>query len=245
MILSRLKLDLRSSAVARDLLDCQQMHRTILSAFPQASGAARREFGVLFRVELACGGDVVVLIQSRLVPDFAQLPEGYVLRAPESKEISAVYASLEAGMQLRFRLRANPTRKIETRSTAPGVRRNGRRVELHSDAERLRWLDRKAASAGFAVLSARCCAGGAGCGGAAAGRLRGVRMSAQGERGVVTFGSVLFEGALEILDLPAFRAAIETGIGGAKAYGFGLLSLASPRADCWLESAQLRGGPDW
>ena len=42
----------------------------------------------------------------------------------------------------------------------------------------------------------------------------------------MTFGSVLFDGELEVNDANAFRAALRSGIGSGKAYGFGLLSIA-------------------
>ena len=230
MILSRITLNLRSCEVARDLADCQQMHRTILNAFPAAASAPRREFGVLFRVQFPDAGNPCVLIQSRRAPDFAHLPDGYVVRPPEIKDVSGAYASLNAGMRLRFRLRANPTRKIETRSTPDGVRRNGRRVELRSDRELLGWIERKAASAGFRLLSVRCRTDASGAAAGDPGAVRGFRGSAGAQRSALRFGSVLFEGSLEILDSQAFRVAVETGIGSAKAYGFGLLSLAGTGA---------------
>jgi CRISPR system Cascade subunit CasE len=46
----------------------------------------------------------------------------------------------------------------------------------------------------------------------------------------MTFGSVLFEGVLQVTDPDGFRETLATGIGSGKAYGFGLLSIAPPRA---------------
>jgi CRISPR-associated protein Cas6/Cse3/CasE subtype I-E len=42
----------------------------------------------------------------------------------------------------------------------------------------------------------------------------------------VTVGRALFEGVLIVRDVDRFVRAIESGIGPAKAYGFGLLSIA-------------------
>lgn len=47
--------------------------------------------------------------------------------------------------------------------------------------------------------------------------------------GQLTFGAVLFEGRLRVTDADLFRAALASGIGPAKAYGFGLLSIAPAR----------------
>ena len=61
--------------------------------------------------------------------------------------------------------------------------------------------------------------------------VKAVRVSEIGPRGRgVTFAGALFEGVLEVRDAGAFRSALETGIGPAKAFGFGLLSLSrSPK----------------
>ena len=53
----------------------------------------------------------------------------------------------------------------------------------------------------------------------------------------LTFASVLFEGVLEVTDAERFRQALEQGIGSAKAYGFGLLSIAPASARTALAGA--------
>ena len=45
----------------------------------------------------------------------------------------------------------------------------------------------------------------------------------------ITVASVLFDGILEVVDATLFRQALQTGIGRAKSYGQGLLSLAPTR----------------
>jgi CRISPR system Cascade subunit CasE len=225
MILSRLVLNLRSRDVARDLADCQQLHRTLLNAFPRTAATPRHEFALLFRVEYPPGRDPFVLVQSREAPNFTHVADGYLGRPVESKDLSEVFASLRAGMKLRFRLRANPTRKIDTRSAADGTRRNGRRVDLRSHQDRLGWLFRKAPDAGFKLVSVKCSPDVMNVRLVPQVRLIGFRAGAGGVRRRLTFGSVLFEGTLEVLVPEKFRAALETGIGTAKAYGFGLLSI--------------------
>jgi CRISPR system Cascade subunit CasE len=226
MILSRLTLNLRSHAAIRDLSDCQQLHRTILNTFPSAGAAPRREFALLFRVECPPTGNPYVIIQSSKVPDFSHLPSGYVAKPPEVKDVSEPYASVRSGMRLRFRLRANPTRKIDTKSGPGGERRNGRRVDLRSDEERLGWLARKAICAGFVIVSVKCSADVLQVRLVPQGRSIGFRMDVGGDSRKLTFGAVLFEGVLEVTDPARFSGAIGDGIGSAKAYGFGLLSVA-------------------
>jgi len=218
--LSRLLLNPRSRGVRRDLADCQAMHRTVLSAFPdQPDGVqARAGLGVLYRVETdPHARQTLVLVQSHGEPDWRQLETGYLLLAngemdnPACKAVSIQYAVIAAGVHLRFRLQANPTRKIDTKSGADGLKRNGRRVDLHREDEQLTWLARKGEQHGFGVLSVR---------------TRTERSVGLRSGGRLTFGGVVFDGLLVVRDADSFKAALADGIGSAKAFGFGLLSIA-------------------
>ncbi len=227
MILSKLVLNPRSRDVVRDLADCQEIHRTILSAFPQASGPARAQFGVLFRIDYPPDGTLVLLVQSRQRPDWSKLPRFYLAQPFDIKDVSEVYASVKSGATLRFKLRANPTRRIDTKSDPDGRRRNGKRVELRTEAQQLEWLKRKGAAHGFEVLTVR-----------ASNDVPNVRVNDEGkshgyrangntrDKNRLTFASAIFEGVLRVTDDSAFKAALEQGIGPAKAYGFGMLSVA-------------------
>jgi CRISPR system Cascade subunit CasE len=232
MILSRLVLNPRSRSVARDLADCQQLHRTVLSAFPEAAGGSARQcFGLLFRIEYCRGAPPVLLIQSRENPDFNVLPSGYLAQPPKSKDIGAAWRGIAHDSVFRFRLRANPTRKIATKSGPGGARRNGRRVELRTEEEQLKWLARKSLESGFEILSVRAAAYYPDVVVSAEGKVSGSRglPVGAGSRPCLTFASVLFNGKLRVIDMERFRATLERGIGSAKAYGFGLLSVARVR----------------
>lgn len=225
MTLSRLVLNPRAREVIRDLADCQELHRTILWAFPQAAGSARATFGVLFRVERPQPGTLAVLVQSRERPNWDRLPRGYLLQV-DDKDTSESYAAIRKGMNLRFRLRANPTRKIDTKSSPDGTRRNGRRVELRSEDRQLEWLARKGTGHGFEIVSVRTANDVANVRANDEGKSYGLRANgASVEKTSLTFASVMFEGVLRVTDADAFRLALENGIGSAKAYGFGLLSV--------------------
>lgn len=234
MYLSRLILNPRNRAVQRDLADCQQLHRTVMGAFPQAAGsAARAEMGVLYRLDSDRNrGTLALLVQSGVEPNWSSLPAGYVREGTAGiscKKVDEHYGQLRAGMVLAFRLRANPTRKIDTRSGPLGERRNGRRVELRGDEAQINWLLRKGQQYGFRVLAVRASAGNQ-LGLSGAGRLLGQRAvnGAAGQKVRVTLESVLFEGRLMITDDGKFHQALEMGIGPGKAYGLGLLSVAPP-----------------
>lgn len=238
LFLSRLSLNLHDRAVRRDLADCQAMHRRMLSAFGEVrASAARAELGVLYRVESnAQTGDISVLVQSSEEPEWSRLPALYFSEVgdgenPACKFIADKYAALKAGAHLRFRLRANPTRKIETKTLADNKRRNGKRVELRDEAEQIAWLGRKAMQHGFRLRAARAIDEDKRTGKRTTREVDGdaqpsspKTMYAKAAR--LTFASVLFEGELVVTDTELFHAALRHGIGTGKAYGFGLLSIA-------------------
>jgi len=163
MYLSRLVLNARSRVVRRDLADCQSLHRTVLAAFPSKSDdvGARKEFGVLHRLEPSRRGIApVLLVQTVEAPNWSRLPPEYLAPSATSTNPAIVplrsfLDSLHPGERLRFRLRANPTKKVDTKSGPNGERRNGRRVKLKTEAEQVAWLRRKAAEASFEVLAVK------------------------------------------------------------------------------------------
>jgi len=225
MYLSRLVLNYRDRAVRRDLADCQQMHRTIMSAFGEVSSGngPRSCLGVLYRIESARGRPAVwVLVQSVEEPDWSGFPPGYLMAVPQCRRVDPVYSRIEAGMSFRFRLRANPTRKVDTKTRPDGRRRHGRRVVITAEEDLLAWLERKATAGGFEVLP---CGSG---GGIPDVRVQKESMMtrASSREKPLTFGSVVFEGRLRVTDRERFLQTLEQGIGTGKAYGFGLLSLA-------------------
>lgn len=222
MYLSRLMLNARSPAVRKALADCRSMHRAIMSAFPAADGHPRVDHGVLYRVEdPPKGGPLTVLVQSKAKPDWTRLPASYldVGHPPELKPVEASHAALASGMVLHFSLRANPTRKVDTKTGADGLRRNGRRKKLQSEEEQISWLARKASASGFTLLDVRRTNEPA-----AMGR-SDPNTEGSAEVGVF-FGSVLFDGVLRVTDADVFREALSNGIGPGKAFGYGLLSVA-------------------
>ncbi len=236
MWLSRLALDVRSPSVRRAQSDVNALHQHVLAAFPSGapSDAPRRAFGVLFRLDRTREGSLLLLIQSTEKPDlngFAR--DGWLAPAEldgvsENPAVKAVDLSgLSAGQVLRFRLRANPTKKVDTKSGPDGRRRNGRRVVLTSEAERRAWLDRKGLQHGFRILdAAQAGRGVAELIDVSEGRATGYRLEAPEGHRTMTFGSALFDGRLQVTDAALFREAVSFGIGSGKAFGFGLLSIA-------------------
>lgn len=216
MFLSRLLLNPRSLHVARDLGDIVELHRSVMCAFPSRDGESPRSaLGVLFRVE-ARSSPAELLVQSLVPPDWTQLADGYLLHH-EHREADRLLAAATKGRRLRFRLVANPSRKTAAHRPDEPPPRNSRRVSLTSDEERHRWLTGRGNRDGFRLVDDSA---------------SGVRIVAlppsAGRRGpsTVHVHPTLFEGALEVRDPVRFTQALREGIGPAKAYGCGLLSIA-------------------
>lgn len=220
MYLTWMRLDGAASEVQRALRDPQDMHRMIMRAFPAVMDPlekARALYSVLYRLEHdPRKGTLQLYVQSRMLPDWSTI-EPRALAAdgmpnPSVKDVSAVYAQLGAGRMLRFRLRANPTRKIDTKTRADGSHSNGRRVPLHRTDEQLRWLERKGAEFGFELIRA---------GVVASGAAEWLHSSSTNR----TLQGVLYEGHLRVTDGARFQDGLARGLGPGKAYGFGLLSV--------------------
>lgn len=228
--LSRLVPNKRSREARRDLADCAAMHRTLMNVFPDglsSNGAARSEAGLLYRVEATPDEPIALLVQSALLPDWARLPPSWLQPAsePQVKEIAQTLGRIEPGSVLRFKLIANPTRKICTKTGADGRKNNGKRVELRSEEEWLTWLERKAAQSGFRLKEVRASARVADVRSSRDLRATGIEKQPDGSSSRLTFCGVAFEGRLEVVDAAQFLAALEAGIGSGKAYGYGLLSV--------------------
>lgn len=215
--LSLLSLDPVTSRSARTcLVDIQEMHRLVMSGFPHLDApASRAAMGVLFRID---SGDRLtqVLVQSTTEPDWSQLDKG-TLAAPARTRDASPLLDLPIGARLRFRLVANPTRAIRP----PGrTSRHAQRVPLRRDdgpAGRIAWLQRHAGRSGFRIDPESLLV-------TSLPLLRGRRE----HHAPTVIEPCRFEGLLEVTEADAFRAAILSGVGRARAYGCGLMSVARP-----------------
>ncbi len=236
--LSRLILDLSNTRVRRNLSDTYQLHRTILSAFPQApaGASARRHFGVLYRIESMARTPMQarLLVQSTGTPDWSRLPGSFLAPPPDERGNPAVrridedYARITAGAQFFFRLRANPTRRLSNRASEREDPLIGKRVALLREEEQLAWLERKGAQHGFRLLKTQLHPTIPAVQAARQGTERGKQRAGDDRRSLpLTFGAVLFTGFLEVTDSDRFQTTLIEGIGSGKAFGFGLLSIAA------------------
>lgn len=172
-----------------------------------------------------------IIVQSAIKPDwdyaFHNAPE-FLTTPPMVKPFNL---SFTAGQRLRFRLRANPTKRVAAKNEQLGGVMAGKRVGLATEAEQVRWLLHKGGVGGFQVPGEWMPANHPETGEpiqlpnfrvdvVPEGRDRNGKPGQAGE-----FLAVRFEGVLVVTDPEAFRATVTAGVGSGKAFGFGLLSV--------------------
>lgn len=204
MFLSQLRINRHHALSQRDLGDRHKLHRTVLSAFPELMPSEER---VLYRVEVDRQQPYATLLaQSQTLPNWNQSvylsKPGYLYESPE---IRRVQPQCQEDVCLPFRLQANPT-----------VKRYGKRHPIYDHDALIRWLQRKGEQHGFAVDPLH---------------VRIVKLGElYGKRRQQTWHVVQFDGLLAVVDAEAFKSALCGGIGSAKAFGCGLLSVPYPEA---------------
>lgn len=203
MYLSNLILNPRSRQANIDRGNPYELHRSIMLAFPAFDHEKER---VLFRLEMNPPNQV--LVQSTLIPDWTRLAENYLVKTPEIKTLDI---SLEPGQLLRFRLRANPSKRDP---------QSRKRVGLYSDEDRLSWLHRKGEQHGFSVQPENVVVSDA------QWKQLSIPSSGDGKRQLAKFNFVDFNGLLRVVDPDQLLESVRQGIGPVKGFGCGLLSLA-------------------
>jgi CRISPR system Cascade subunit CasE len=206
MNLSQLVLNPRSRQVRRELAEPYEMHRTLLRAFQDASAGGPGR--VLFRAEVSrTTGIPMLLVQSEYRPDWSCLTALRDYLSSEPPQARPVSPNFAVGRQLHFRLRANPT-----------VKQDGKRMGLLREDDQIAWLRRKGEVGGFAVAGAIV---------VPEGFAHGRKIDANGTHSLSHL-AVRFDGVLTVLNAGHFTQTLINGVGSAKAFGFGLLSVPYP-----------------
>lgn len=207
MFLSCLTIDTSSTRGRNWLGNPYRIHQRLCMAFDKTEAGR-----LLFRVE-AEREPARVIVQSRCAADWDAAFRGHpvLLSPPIQKRVESKF---RRDQRLRFLLRANPTvRRLRPSMEGGGERRPGQRLGLLREADQRDWLRRKGDEAGFEPLVFE--ANG-----------RGLLSFTRGDHGRQTHLCVDFEGYLRVVDPERFASALLSGIGAAKGFGFGLLSVA-------------------
>ena len=208
MFISRIELDLRRHHTRRAIAVPQVLHAIVEGCFPDNTDRDRK----LWRLD-RLHSSLYLLLLSPDKPDFTEFARQLCTDGVEgeSKDYTPLLASIRTGARLRFRLRANPTHSI---TTEKGIRG---KVYPHVTVEQKReWLKKKAQACGFILDDLPFDV-------VETDTLRFWRSSTAHP---VEICVAVFEGELEVSDKEMFMQTLTQGVGRAKAYGCGLLTIA-------------------
>lgn len=202
------------------LLNPQAMHAAIYGAFPPDIDI--RSGRILWRVDSAEHTHTLYIVAPE-APDLEPLHEliGWSTRPPQTADYSPLLDRIRVGQEWAFRFRGNPTHVV---TDGKGHKRvTAHASTMHDSA----WFIRKSQMHGFEVV------------GESPNLNENVLVTARGtqhfgktdhasaKRMKVTLHSAQFQGILRVSDRNAFQEALVKGIGRGKAYGNGLLTIAS------------------
>lgn len=213
MFLTRLTLDPTAHRPHTLLRNTQRLHAAIAASFP--SPPDRREGRVLWRIEPPRDGDIILLVASPHGPDHTELSER--ITTPERVETRPYRQLLERirnDDRYRFRATLNPIRTHD-----------GHHTPILDPRAQLTWITTKLASHGAEMLQHSPDLDNDEPGVQITSTIHD-KFTRRGAPGHIELLKVTFDGSLQITDADALRLALRNGIGRAKGYGCGLLTLA-------------------
>ena len=209
MYMSRVRINTNLPSSRRALADSNRLHAMIAGCFDMAAEAQRP----LWRIDTLDESTYLLLVSS-VAPDFdVLLPQLSAANETEAivKDYDAFLSSLHNGEALRFRITANPVHSVarNTENSSRGKVLGHVTVEQQKD-----WLLSRAEKNGFTLQGFDVVS-------------RGVKKF-QRQRKTVTLSVATYEGLLVVDKVEALQFALINGLGRAKAYGCGLLTVARP-----------------
>lgn len=218
MFLTKMQLNPQRRKARKLLSSPQAMHAAVLAGFPDSRPS--EDGRVLWRVDSYGAHRVLLYISSPDKPDLTHLVEqaGWpTTQGWQTASYDSLLDSLETGQRWQFRLTANPVH---------AVRREGwsatKPLGHVTVVQQQQWLLDRQERLGFRIAPSSV----ADEPDVAVVDRAVRRFDRNGSR--VTISTATFEGHLDVADTDAFRRALTFGIGRAKSYGCGLLTLAKP-----------------
>lgn len=185
----------------KDLTHLGAYHNWVEMSFPEAVKQGERPRH-LWRID-EHRGRRFLLIASQEKPNLERLNYYGVPGSARAKSYDNWLNNLQSGQRYRFRLTANPTKRLSE---------NHKRVALTQPEECVKWLQCQGEKYGFL--------------------LQGVQITYHDTPLLRRKGSqptrlnrIVFDGQLTVTDPPKLRLAMTEGIGREKAYGMGMITL--------------------
>lgn len=221
MYLTRFRFNTARMGARRLLVSPQKVHAAVLHGFPDPDEQRRDGERLLWRVDRDSRHSAVLYLASPDEPDLTHLVEqaGWPARGVadgwETRPYDKLLSALETGQRWAFRLTANPVRYTRPASGEPK-----RRLPHVTPEQQLQWLLDRCEQRGFSIPAKD-----DGEPNILVHDRSWLRFTKEAER-KVTIRTATFDGVLEVEDPTELRRAMVGGIGKAKAYGCGMLTLA-------------------
>ena len=226
MYLSRIKLD-TSREAKRAIASPQIIHASIEACFDRSGRN-------LWRLDYLRDNFYLLLV-SETVPNFTSFAKQFCTEDGETKQYAPILSRIKAGQQLRFRLKGNT---VHSKAGERGTR--GKVLPHVTEYHKKEWLNDKSAANGFSVedgsfdliesgiqrwskkrpvtneLSHK---------GSQLDAIEADNKQRRKDTMTVELTYGVFEGILTVVDADLFVNALTHGIGRAKAYGCGLITV--------------------
>ncbi len=222
MFLTRMRLNSARRGAIKLVSSPQALHAAVLAAFANAD--ASDDGRVLWRLDSYRHQRLVLYVASPQPPDFTHLVEqaGWpTTETWDTRDYGPLLSGLRKSQRWQFRLTANPVRSARL----PGWSDTKPLAHVTADQQQ-KWLLDRAETNGFRAVTVNADLSETS---DEEPDLAVVDRSVRNFRRAgqqVTIATATFEGHLEVADPERLRRAMTHGIGRAKAYGCGLLTLA-------------------
>lgn len=228
MYLSRIEINQQRRETIKAMSSPQIMHGAVAACFPASKNEDMRSLWRVDRLNNSC----YILLQSLFKPDCTHIVEQFGWPATdqtwETKEYGDFLSRLENGQTWHFRLTANPTHSV-----CDGDKGKRGKVFAHvSVGQQKKWLLDKAGKCGFELVKSEfnfsedCPEENKYEFNIVQREIRKFKRDEKQKPVIIAYAT--FEGLLKIKDIELLRNTLVSGVGRAKAYGCGLLTLARP-----------------
>lgn len=222
MYLTRMQLDPARPGTRRVLASPRRVHGAVAKAFDGKELIVEDRGRVLWRVDHS-RGRLCLYVVSPFEPNLSHVASeaGCPGQPVQTRDYTPLLDRLEKGQVWNFRLAANPVRSVRTDDAQTTTKPTAQLTV----AGQTKWLLERQGRLGFEVLRTS----------------QDHELSVHSRRGLwfdkrerrtgkenrVPLYSVTYDGRLRVTDAEALRHALVSGIGKGKAYGCGLMTLAS------------------